>query len=53
LENEALTVQELEDRRWEEEILRGSHWIRHRVNAAGVSPASKSQQGMEKVEGQG
>jgi hypothetical protein len=52
LENETLTIQELEDRRREEEIPRGSRWIRRRVNAAGVSPASKSQQGMEKVEGQ-
>jgi hypothetical protein len=47
LENEALTIQELEDRRREEEILRGSRWTRRRFNAAGVSPASKSQQGME------
>jgi hypothetical protein len=48
LENEALTIQELEDRRREEEIPRGSRWIRRRVNAASVSPASKSQQGVEK-----
>jgi hypothetical protein len=51
-ENEALTIQELEDRRREEEILRGSRWTRRRFNAAGVSPASKSQQGMEEVKGQ-
>jgi hypothetical protein len=48
LENEALAVQELEDRRREEEIPRGSRRIRRRVNAASVSPASKSQQGVEK-----
>jgi hypothetical protein len=50
LENEALIIQELEDRRREEEIPRGSRGIRRRVNATGVSPASKSRQGMEKVE---
>jgi hypothetical protein len=52
LENETLTIQELEDHWREEEIPRGSRWIRHRVNAAGVSPASKSQQGMEEIESQ-
>jgi hypothetical protein len=52
LENEALTIEELEDR-WREEVIPGgTRWIHRRVNAAGVSPASKSQQGMEKVEGQ-
>jgi hypothetical protein len=49
LGNEALTIQELEDRQWEEEIPRGSRWIRHRVNTASVSPTSKSQQGVEKL----
>jgi hypothetical protein len=43
LENEALTVQELEDCQREEEILRGSRRIRRGVNAASVAPASKSQ----------
>jgi hypothetical protein len=52
LENEALTIQELEDRQREEEILRRSRWIRRMVHTAGVSPASKSQQGMEEVKGQ-
>jgi hypothetical protein len=52
LENESLTIQELEDRRREEKIPRGSRWIRRRVNAASVSLASKSQQGMEEVKGQ-
>jgi hypothetical protein len=52
LENEALTIQEFEDRRREEKIPRGSRWTRRRANAAGVSPASKSQQGMEEVKGQ-
>jgi hypothetical protein len=37
LENEALTIQELEDCQREEKIPRGSRWIRRRVNAA-VSP---------------
>jgi hypothetical protein len=48
LENEALAVQELEDCRREEEIPRGSRRIHRRVNAASVSPAAKSQQGVEK-----
>jgi hypothetical protein len=48
LENEALAVQELEDCRQEEEIPRGSRRIRRRVNAASVSLAAKSQQGVEK-----
>jgi hypothetical protein len=52
LENEALAIQELEDRRREEEISGGSRWIRRRVNTANVSPTSKSQQGMKEVEGQ-
>jgi hypothetical protein len=43
LENETLTIQEHEDRKREEEIQGGSRWIRRRVDAAGVSPASKSQ----------
>jgi hypothetical protein len=42
LENKALTIQEHEDRRREEEILGGSHWIRRRVNAVGFSPAPES-----------
>jgi hypothetical protein len=49
LDNEALAIQEHEDRQQEEKIPRGSRWIRRRVNAAGVSPASKSQYGMEEV----
>jgi hypothetical protein len=52
LENEALTIQEHEDRRWEEEIPRGSRWIRRRVNAAGFSLAPESQQRVEEIEGQ-
>jgi hypothetical protein len=52
VENEALTIQELEDCRREEEVLRGSRRIRRRVNAASVSSAFKSQQGVENVEGQ-
>jgi hypothetical protein len=42
LENEALTIQELEDRGREEEIPGGSRWIRLRINAAGFSPAPES-----------
>jgi hypothetical protein len=52
LENEALTVQELEDCRREEEIPRGSHRIRRRVNTASVYAAPKSQSRMEIVEGE-
>jgi hypothetical protein len=47
LENEALTIQEHEDRRREEEIPGGGYWICRRVNAASVSPASEPQQGVE------
>jgi hypothetical protein len=50
LENEALAVQELEDCWWEEEIPRRNRRIRHRVIAAGVSVALKSQPRVEKVE---
>jgi hypothetical protein len=52
LENEPLAVQELEDYRREEEILRGSRRIRRRVIDAGVSAVPKSQPGVEKVEGE-
>jgi hypothetical protein len=52
LENEALTVQELEDYRREEEIPRGSRRIRQGIIAAGVSAAPKSQPRVEKVEGE-
>jgi hypothetical protein len=51
LENEAFAVQKLEDCRREEEILRGSHRIRRKVIAAGVSAAPKSQPRVEEVEG--
>jgi hypothetical protein len=52
LENEALSVQELEDCRREEEIPRGSHRIRRRVISVGVSAAPKSQARVEEVEGE-
>jgi hypothetical protein len=52
LENEALTVQELEDCRREEEVPRGSRLIRRRIIAAGVSAAPKSQPRVEEVEGE-
>jgi hypothetical protein len=50
LENKALTIKEHEDRRREEEIPRGGYWIRRRINTAGVSPVSKSKQGVEVVQ---
>jgi hypothetical protein len=50
LENEALAVEEHEDCRWEEKVLRGSRRIRRRDIAAGVSVAAKSQPGVEEVE---
>jgi hypothetical protein len=50
LENEALTVQELEDCRREEEIPRGIPRIRRRVIATGVSAAPESQPRVEEVE---
>jgi hypothetical protein len=52
LENEALAVQDLEDRWREEEIPGGSRRIRWRINVAGVSAATESQPGVEKVEGE-
>jgi hypothetical protein len=52
LENEALTVQELEDNRREEEIPRGSRRIRRRVIATSVSATPKSQPRVEKLEGE-
>jgi hypothetical protein len=48
LEDEALAVEELEDRRWEEEVPRGSRRIRRGDIATGVSAAAKSQPGVEK-----
>jgi hypothetical protein len=47
LENEALAVEELEDRWWEEKVPRGSRRIRRRGMAAGVSAVTKSQLGVE------
>jgi hypothetical protein len=52
LKNEALTIQEHEDRRQKEEIPGGSRWICRRVNTAGFSPAPESQQRVEEIEGQ-
>jgi hypothetical protein len=49
LENEALTVEELEDCRWEEEVPRGSRRIHRRDIATSVSAAVKSQLGVEEV----
>jgi hypothetical protein len=50
LENEALAVEELEDRRWEEKVPRGSRRIRRSDVAADVSAAAKSQPGVEEIE---
>jgi hypothetical protein len=50
LENEALTIQEHEDRWREEEIPGGGCWIHRRVNTASVSSAPESQQGVEEIE---
>jgi hypothetical protein len=52
LENEALTIQELEDCQREEEIPRGSRPIRRRVIAAGVSAAPESQPRVEEIKGE-
>jgi hypothetical protein len=50
VEDEALAVEELEDRRWEEEVPRGSRRICRGDIAAGVSAAAKSQLGVEEVQ---
>jgi hypothetical protein len=50
LEDEALAVEELEDRQWEEEVPQGSRWIRCGDITAGVSAAAKSQLGVEEVQ---
>jgi hypothetical protein len=49
LEDEAFTVEEPEDRRWEEEVPRGTRWIHRGDIAAGVSAAVKSQSRVEEV----
>jgi hypothetical protein len=43
LENEALAIEDLEGRRWEEKISRGGHQIYCGDIAAGVSAATKSE----------
>jgi hypothetical protein len=48
LKNEALAIQEHEDRQREEEIPGGSHRIRWRINAADVSAAPESNQEWKK-----
>jgi hypothetical protein len=52
LEDKALAVEELENRRWEEEVPRGSRQIRREDITAGVSAAAKSQPGVEEVKGE-
>jgi hypothetical protein len=52
LENEAFAVQKLEDRLREKEIPRGSRRIHWGIIATGVSAVPKSQQRVEKVEGE-
>jgi hypothetical protein len=37
LENEALAIEDLKGRWWEEKVSRGGHWIRRGDIAAGVS----------------
>jgi hypothetical protein len=51
LENEALSVKELEDRRWEEEVPRRDRRIRRGDIAASVSAVTKSKSGVEEVQG--
>jgi hypothetical protein len=48
--NEALTINEREDRRREEEIPQGGYWIRRRINTASVSSTPKSKQGVEEIQ---
>jgi hypothetical protein len=51
LENEALAVEELEGRRWEEEVSRGDRRGRRGNITTGVSTATKSESGVEEVQG--
>jgi hypothetical protein len=51
LDNEALAIEGLEDRRWEEEVSRGGRWIRRGDIAAGVSAATRSESGVEEIQG--
>jgi hypothetical protein len=52
LENEALAIEDIEGRRWEEKGLRGGRQIRRGDIAAGVSAATKSESGVEEIQGQ-
>jgi hypothetical protein len=52
LENDALAIEDLEDRRWEEKVSRGGRRIRRGDIAAGVSAATKSESGVEEIQGQ-
>jgi hypothetical protein len=52
LENEAFPVEEHEDCRRKKEIPRRGYWIRCRVNAASISPAPESKQGVEEIQGE-
>jgi hypothetical protein len=51
LEDEALAIEDLEGRRWEEKGSRGGRRIRHEDIAAGVSTATKSESRMEEIQG--
>jgi hypothetical protein len=48
LENEALTIEDLEGRRWEEEVSRGGRWICRGDIADGVSATTRSNQEWKK-----
>jgi hypothetical protein len=52
LENEALAIEDLEGRRWEEKISRGGRRIRRGDIAASVSAVTKSESRMEEIQGQ-
>jgi hypothetical protein len=52
LENEALAIEYLEDRRWEEKVSRGGRQILRGDITAGFSAATKSESGVEEIQGQ-
>jgi hypothetical protein len=52
LENEALAIEDLEGRRWKEEVSRGGRWICRRDIAAGVSAMTRSKSEVEEIQGQ-
>jgi hypothetical protein len=52
LKNEALAIEDLEDHWWEEKVSRGGRRIRRGDITAGVSAVTKSQSGVEEIQGQ-